>query len=41
MYPLGKRNSAFSEIRAAEAEYQLLGSEGLGPRYKFGYRKKG
>lgn len=35
MYPLGKRNSAFSEIRAAEAEYQLLGSEGLGPRYKF------
>jgi hypothetical protein len=35
LYLLGKRNSALSEIRAAEAEYRLLGSEGLGPRYKF------
>jgi hypothetical protein len=35
LYLLGKRNSALSEIRAAEAEYRLLGSEGLGPQYKF------
>jgi hypothetical protein len=34
LYLSGKRNSAFSEIRAEEAEYRLLGSEGLGPRYK-------
>ena len=35
LYLSGKRNSAFSEIRATEAEYRLLGSEGLGPQYKF------
>lgn len=35
LYLLGRRNSVLSEIRASEAEYQLLGSESLGPRYKF------
>jgi hypothetical protein len=35
LYPFGKRNSALSEIRAGEAAYRLLGSEGLGPQYKF------
>jgi hypothetical protein len=35
IYPSGKRLSTFSEIRAAEAEYVMLGEEFLGPKYGF------
>jgi hypothetical protein len=34
LFPSGKGDSAFSEIRAGEAEYRLLGTDSLGSEYQ-------